>query len=464
MSNSYPEFAISSALVDKYSRYIESPVQRLKFLDSVLKPKPSRLNSAARMLRALPVASSFQDRAYLVMELARFLPPGRKLPLALRIGIFMARMRFVVYTVCLTLAVALVGSSVYLFARIVSNLSTSTEAKEAAALNQATAAGPGTDSALNQVASKAELPLDKVWLADKGDGFEFYSNGARVLTEFETSGRERNFYKFHFSDKSGSKFESVLSSRPVGIVFHISESDKLPFDHDYNSSLQSVSRQLLEYARNHQLYNYIIDRFGRIYRIVKDEDAANHAGHSLWADADNFYINLNSSFIGVCFEGKSSRGSAVGPDGINEAQIYAARILTAVLRSKYGISDADCVTHGLVSVNPQNGLLGYHTDWVSQFPFEAIGLADKYKAEMTAISRFGFTYDQAYLASAGGSRWTGLDQAQTTLSEAARQDGLGIEAERNNRFKIFQMAYRMEHALDKSGDSGDQDGDAGLTD
>ena len=26
-------------------------------------------------------------------------------------------------------------------------------------------------------------------------------------------------------------------------------------------------------------YNYLIDRFGRVYRIVDDESRANHAGH-----------------------------------------------------------------------------------------------------------------------------------------------------------------------------------------
>jgi hypothetical protein len=461
MPNSCPEFAISTTLVDKYSRYIESPVQRLKFLDSVLKNRPSKTSLAVRAVRLLPFAGSFQDRVFLVMELARFLPSGRKLPPSLRFGLVLARIQFVVYAVCMALVIGAVGTSIYLCVRIIGNISIATEAKVANDAAPGTrSGGPGRDSALKEVASKAGLPLDKVWLADHGDGFEFYSNGARVLTEFETVGRERKFYKFHFTDKAGTKFEPVMSSKPTGILFHISESDKLPFAYNYNSSLQSVSRALLEYAKNHQLYNYIIDRFGRIYRIVRDEDTANHAGHSLWADSENFYINLNSSFIGVCFEGKSSRGSAVGPDGINEAQIYAARILTVVLRSKYGIDDTDCVTHGLVSVNPQNGLLGYHTDWVSQFPFEAIGLGDKYQAEMLAISKFGFNYDQAYLTSAGGSRWPGLDQADLNLKDAARQDGIEVGAERNGRFKVFELAYRMQHALDKTGDAGGQDGDA----
>jgi hypothetical protein len=467
MSNSQPEFGIPTALVDTYSRYIQSPVQRLKFLDRVLKAKSPRANLLLKIFGWLPVIGSLNDRAFLVIELAKFLPAKRKLPLSIRLVFILHKLRYGVYAACMLLVVSATGGLVYLCARVAGDLSPSTEAKGpgGGSTDSASASNPGGASAgakaMELVASKAGLPLDQVWLADHGDGFEFYSNGARVLTEFETAGRERKFYRFHFTGDDGKKFQPVMMSKPVGIVFHISESDKLPFAYNYNSSLQSVSRALLDYAKQHRLYNYIIDRFGRIYRIVRDEDSANHAGYSLWADKDDFFIDLNSSFIGICFEGKSARGSAIGPDGINEAQIYAARILTAVLRSKYGIDDADCVTHGLVSVNPDNGLLGFHTDWVSEFPFQAMGLSDKYQADLPAISKFGFTYDQAYISSAGGARWPGLQQADARLKEIAAQDGVSIQAERSERFKVFQAAYRLQHALDKGADAGKQDASTG---
>jgi hypothetical protein len=451
MQSSHQEFEISTVLVDQYSRYIESPVQRLKFLDSVLKKKSPRNNPVVKLVRYLPFVGSLDERVFLIMELSRFLPAGKALPGSLRWVLMVARLRVLAYAMSVASVLVAVGGSVYFAARLVGNISMAKEAREDARPLKSMA-GVGADATgVKRVASKdAGLPLDKVWLADHGDGFEFYSNGARVLTEFETAGRERKFYTFHFTE-DGKSFEPQISTKPVGIVFHVSESDKLPFAYDYNSSLQSVSRQLLEFAKLHQSYNYIIDRFGRIYRIVLDEDVANHAGYSLWSDKDNFYVDLNSSFIGICFEGKVADGNAVGADGINEAQIYAARILTAVLRSKYGIDDANCVTHGLVSINPDNGLLGYHTDWVSQFPFEAIGLVDKYQTELMAISRFGFKYDQAYLASAGGSRWPGLDLADSLLKNAAEKSGASIDSERGNRFKLFKTAYRLQHALDKAG-------------
>jgi hypothetical protein len=286
-----------------------------------------------------------------------------------------------------------------------------------------------------------------VWLAERGDEYEFYSNGARVLTGFETTGDERKFYRFNLAG-NGEALDSNPMNTPVGIVFHVSESDKIPFSGQFNSSLKNVSRALLEYARDHRLYNYVIDRFGRIYRIVRDEDVSNHAGNSIWGDRSDFYVNLNASFIGVCLEGKYTPRKAVGPEDINEAQLYAARVLTAVLRSKYGIQDRNCVTHGLVSVNPSNHLLGYHTDFVSGFPFEVLGLSNKYSSELIAVSEFGFRYDEAYLSAAGGSKWPGLEGSDVKLRELAASGGTTLDGMREIRWRLFQEAYELEHHLD----------------
>src|SRR5437868_5166259 len=304
MQDINPQNLRYAKLVDRYARYVKSPILRLKFLQSAMKIDPPE-----GFVTRLPVVGSLQHRALLIVELSKVLPVTEAAPLALRITALLYRLRHAVYAACLLIALAARG-------------------------------------------------------ADDGERL----------------------------------------TRPLGIVYHVSEGDQLPFDNEYNASLQTHSKALLEYARGHRLYNYIIDRFGRVYRIVRDEETANHAGNSAWSDGRNLYVNLNASFIGVCFEGQSRRGKAVGADGINEAQIYAARQLTAVLRSKYQIADANCVTHGLVSVNPSNKLMGYHTDWVAGFPFAAIGLTNKYEAEIAAISRLGVDYDSTYLAAAGANR------------------------------------------------------------
>jgi hypothetical protein len=450
-------------LVDRYSRYIESPILRLKFLNSTLTQAGTE-GSRLRRLAWLPYIGSLRVRVMLIVELAKVLPPDKRVPLSFRIASLLYRFRLALYAFCLVLSLAICAGLVYAVIRIGTAISFA-EAKGKASV-ASDKNGDGGLTPQRQVAPdvdpRSALPLDKIWLAERGSGYEFYSNGARVLTEFETAGPARKYYRFSADEvrgpgKAGAKDEAkpvapsspVLMSKPVGIVFHISESDIVPFVGRNNSSLQFMSRALLEYARGHKLYNYVIDRFGRIYRIVADENTAGHAGKSVWGDGRNIYVNLNASFIGICFEGKSASGAALGPEAINEAQVHGARVLTAVLRSKYGIDDANCVTHGLVSVNPANHLMGYHTDWVSGFPFQSLGLSDKYQSDLMAIWKFGFGYDQAYIASAGGKRWPGLDLAEAKLKEMARLDGLTPEEEKARRRRAFQVAYSMERELDK---------------
>ena len=443
MSDFSPQDERYARLVDRYSRYIQSPVLRLKFLNNTLKAAPPK-DFWAR----LPMVGTLPERATLIFELSKLMPPTGSMPLALRITSLLYRVRYAVYGVTLALMLGAGASIVYAAVRMASNISTPPKAPDDPARNLA---GGGNSEGVNAVVaigSEAGLSLDKVWLAERGDGYEFYSNGARVLTEFETDGKERRFYSFPIDALFNNSDEVETGSKPIGILYHVSESDLLPFAGKYNSSLQGRSRALLEYAREKGLYNYLIDRFGRTYRIVRDERAANHAGNSVWSDERNLYVNLSASFIGICFEGKSETGAAVGPEGINEAQIYAARVLTAVLRSKYGIADANCVTHGLVSVNPSNRLMGYHTDWVTGFPFEAVGLTNKYDAELLAVSRLGFTYDQPYIHAAGGKRWAGLERAETKLKDAASNESVTVEDARREGWQFFQRAYGKQREID----------------
>jgi hypothetical protein len=376
------------------------------------------------------------------MELARFLPPGSPLPLRVRIISVLYRLRLAIYALGLASLVAGCVGVAHLAFEVFSGISGSLKAR----ISRRDPLPPGIElRAIADIGSRAGLPPERVWLAERGEGYEFYSNGARILTEFETDGPRRRFYRFDLN-----RSEPVLMSRPIGIVYHLSEGDLVPFAGQYNRSLQLASRALLEYVRQKRLYNYVIDRFGRIYRIVRDEFAADHAGNSLWCDGQSFYINLSSSFIGICFEGKSSPLEQLGPDGINEAQVIAARMLTAVLRSRFNIEDSNCVTHGLVSVNPANQLMGYHTDWISGFPFEALGLSNKYDFELMAISKFGFGYDRQYLRAAGGRRWPGLERAESKLKEAAAREGRTIEEERRLLQRDFQKFYRFERELERS--------------
>ena len=70
-----------------------------------------------------------------------------------------------------------------------------------------------------------------------------------------------------------------VHDRPVGILFHTSESDIWPLEEAFNEKLRDSSQNLLRYLRRNRVYHYLIDRFGRVYRVVEEEDKANHAGH-----------------------------------------------------------------------------------------------------------------------------------------------------------------------------------------
>jgi hypothetical protein len=377
--------------------------------------------------------------------LSKVLPPNNPVPFALRLTSLLYRLRLMVYAVCVVGVLAAGVGMVYVASKAISSLSSETAAKSISQTETGEPADPS--KAVSAVSAEGELPLDKIFLVERNASFEEYSNGARILKEFETTNAERKFYRFDIDKLSGGAGDFDLQSKPIGIIYHLTESDLLPFSDKYKASLVHSSQSLMEYARSHKLYNYVIDRFGRIYRIVNDESVANHAGNSIWSDGRNVYINLNSSFLGISFEGKSAAGK--GPDGITEAQVYAARALTAVLRSKYQISDANCTTHGLVSTNPTSRLLGHHTDWVANFPFAAVGLSNKYETEMYAISRFGFAYDQAYISAGGGKRWAGLSRADAVLWESAKKNGVVIEQQRRALWDVFQQAYVKQHAIDQ---------------
>src|SRR5262245_37909618 len=216
---------LSAKLVDRYSRYLESPVQRLKFLDGLRKIQNEDAGFLQKMALWLPVLGSIRQRALIAIEVAKLMPAGRKAPLNFRILFVVYRFRLALYAACLIGIISLGGGAVYCVARLAGNLSVLSQTEVGNGAGEAGASGRHSTSAnapaLKDLQSRAGLPLDKVWLAERGEGYEFYSNGARVLTELETTGDERRFYSFHLPS-GGDTIESTASTTPVGIVFHIS--------------------------------------------------------------------------------------------------------------------------------------------------------------------------------------------------------------------------------------------------
>jgi hypothetical protein len=222
----------------------------------------------------------------------------------------------------------------------------------------------------------------------------------------------------------------------VGIVYHTTESLQAPFEPSQNDVLKRVGESLIEYVRRRRCYNFLIDRFGRVFRIVNETEVADHAGHSIWADDRYFYVNLNDSFIGVSFEAQTGSGEDATEAG--EAQLRAAAMLTEMLRSRYKIPAQNCVTHAQVSVNPANMQIGYHIDWASSFPFEKIGLPDNYALPSPAVSIFGFGFDASFEQRAGAHLAAGVIAADHSLGERAAQSHMTAAAYR----KALHQRYR----------------------
>jgi hypothetical protein len=269
-----------------------------------------------------------------------------------------------------------------------------------------------------------------VWLADRGQGWELYSNGLRIETAYTTKGTARD-YRVH--SRNGQLLPARYE-RPIGILFHTSESDLWPLEPGYEKEVRKGSEALLKFVKREQAYNYMIDRFGRVYRVVDDDSRANHAGHGVWARGDEVYLDLNSAFLGVSFESRWEGGRTLP---ITRAQLIAGRNLTHYLRQRFAIAPEMCVTHGLASVAPKRGLIGYHMDWARGFPFAAFGLPDLYAQPPPSVALFGFNYDSEFLRVLG-ERWPGLIVAERQLAAEARERSISIDDLRQQR----QAEYR----------------------
>jgi hypothetical protein len=298
------------------------------------------------------------------------------------------------------------------------------------AANAASAALPTLPAPPLSRMEPAVAPAADVWPVEKNSHFEIYSNGLRIENQYAVSHRQRTYVAYINDDSGGTGGER--RSDPAGIVYHTTESLQAPFESSQNNLLKRVGESLLDYVRRRRCYNFLIDRFGRVFRIVNESDAADHAGHSVWADDRYFYVNLNDSFLGISFEAQTGAGAIAG-----SAQIRAAAMLTEMLRSRYKIPASNCVTHAQVSVNPSNMRIGYHVDWASSFPFEKLGLPDNYATPSPAISLFGFAFDASFEQRAGVRLAAGALEAESGLAEHARRAHLLLAAYR----KVLHLRY-----------------------
>lgn len=278
-------------------------------------------------------------------------------------------------------------------------------------------------------------PLTRVWPVDVNPQFDLYSNGLRVEKQFLTSGEPRSYWVFPRTRIQAGAAEH--RTEPAGIVFHTTESQMPPFQEDQTHRLKRAGENLLDYVRRNRSYHFVIDRYGRVFRIVPERDGAHHAGHSVWADQAWVWVNLNQSFFGVAFE---AQGQAAEVPPLNPAQVHAGRILTQMLRARYGIAAANCVAHAQVSVNPAGFRAGYHTDWAANLPFGDLGLGDNYERPLPSLTVFGFSYDPLPAEFGGPSLLRGLRAAEAEVRQEAAARGLPLANYRKTLQRQFRTA------------------------
>ncbi len=425
-----------SKIVERYARFFDRPEVRLRFLNNTLAQEAATREKLERKLGRFEFFKQTEVYRQLLEfclhrliyeELRKLLPTARNerrqlllrnnAPATTQLFFYCYQMRHLMYGLGLMVAaVTLFG--LYTMAAW-STHKVNAYLAERYQIHVFASDREDTGKDQQTLASTGFLPdyqPEKVWLVEQKDNTERYSNAGRILTTYETNNHPRSYQLFQ--KETGASLGQVRHD-PVGIVYHTSESHLTSFTSDNNESIETHSRGLLEFVQRHKSYNYVIDRFGQIYRIVRDEEAANHAGNSVWANPEGVYVGLNESFLGVCFETNSKADSL--EEQLTEAQLIAGRLLTQILRSRYNIADANCVTHGLVSVNPANMLICFHHDWARNFPFAAMGLSDKYKVAPASISEFGYTYDSDTIQMLGGALWSGVKEADEKFQRKAAE-------------------------------------------
>jgi hypothetical protein len=281
------------------------------------------------------------------------------------------------------------------------------------------------------------IPADttpNVWVVDQSRDFETFSNGLRIDDRYVKPNQKRIFYPVYQRGAIDAG-QPEWRSEPAGIVYHTTESDQARFTADENARLKRIGKAVIGVVQQNRSYHFLIDRFGQVFRIVPETDVANHAGYSVWADGNSIFVNLNSSFLGVAFETQTQLGDL---PSANPAQVHAARILTEMLRAKYRIPQSNCVTHAQVSVNPDNMLVGYHTDWAGNFPFRDLGLRDNYTVPPPSIYAFGFNYDPTFVHATGVRLWQGLALAEDQMQTQAASRGIPVSRYR----AILQKQYK----------------------
>ena len=440
-----------SQVIESYSARFSDPVERLKFLRVC-----AQVAQEAPPLLGRPPLGRLGYRLIVLDSLRRThglsgkpIPPWDRLFLLLFRG-WRGAARYVPLAAAATALILLILGSLVTFRPPADDPA----AAEAGRLPPVSGGlTPAARAALGGEAHSVS-PLE-VWLVETTGEGELYSNGLRILGEYVNHSGPRSFTVFA-PGADGMPDAPQHREQPVGILFHTTVSDFAPpLERENNQLIRYRGGKLLSYIAREHLYNFVIDRFGRVYRTVPETEYCNHAGYSLWAEGGELYFNLNHSFIAVAFE---TRPEALEPnappqEAVTAAQVASARLLTQMLREKFSIVEGNCVTHEMVSVNPDKMLIGYHTDWKGRFPFAAVGLPDNYQRTLPSITDWGFQYDSQFSEELDGHLWPGIRASVKQFEKEARARDLPVDRYRRQqqqKYKDFLAQLRETESKDST--------------
>jgi len=96
----------------------------------------------------------------------------------------------------------------------------------------------------------------------KNSRFETYSNGLRIDSEYAVSHRARAYVAFSLLDSTGRAVKRALSRLVLFIT--LQKASRRP-SRPARTPAEACGESLLDYVRRRRCYNFIIDRFGRVY-------------------------------------------------------------------------------------------------------------------------------------------------------------------------------------------------------
>jgi hypothetical protein len=431
-------------VIESYSARFSNPVERLKFLRVC-----AQVAQDTPPLLGRPPLGRLGYRLIVLDSLRRAHGLSNK-PIPLRDRFFLLLFRFW-RAAARYVPLAAAGAALVLL--ILGSLVSFGDREEETAGGPVASLTPAAHAALGGEPHTAN-PLE-VWLVETTGEGELYSNGLRILNEYVTHSGPRSFAVFS-PGADGMPGAPQRRDHPLGIVFHTTVSDFAPpLERENNQLIRYRGGRLLTYIAREHLYNFVIDRFGRVYRTVPENEYCYHAGYSLWAEGGELYFNLNHSFIAIAFE---TRPEALEPnappqEAVTPAQVASARLLTQMLREKFGIVEGNCVTHEMISVNPEKMLIGYHTDWKGRFPFTAVGLPDNYQRTLPSITEWGFRYDAQFSEELDGRLWPGVRGSVKQFEKEARARELSVDRYRRQqqqKYKDFLTRLREVEAQDST--------------